>query len=200
MLNIEQIFYPTRPETATLGYNSFNATVASRQFSGRVVGCRPVGMDAIPPRVTSGVYGPVELSVMLPLAAIGTNEPLVVTGRSGAGDFIYLRYLDGNHLSLGFDHWSVGGVVSPPIEVSYGQAHRFGITMGSLYPEGSAARGQRILRVLLDGKVALEGVRDTYPSTPDDIEVATNHIGGSTCGPQFTGRVLSLQRPSVSPP
>jgi hypothetical protein len=194
LINIQQIFYPTTPGTVLLGYNKFGATGAGHQFTGRILGYREVGREAVPPVAKSGRYGSVELSVIFPFAVIGTNEPLVVTGKSGAGDFIYVRYLDPSHVSLGFDHWAVGGIVSPPVEVGYGDTHHLAITMGSLYPAGSPAAAARLVRVVLDGQAVLEAHRDTYPSAAEDIEVAKNQIGGSTCGPSFTGRILSLER------
>ena len=197
LINIRQIFYPSTPETIVVGYNKFGSTGAGHQFTGKILGYRAVGMNSLPALRTSGSYGSVEMSIIFPLAVLGTNEPLVVTGTTGAGDFVYVRYLDSDHVSIGFDHWAVGGIVSPPVEVSYGETHHLSITMGSLFPEGSSARQSRMLRVQLDGKSVLEGIRDTYPSPVAEIEIATNQIGGSTCGPLFTGRILSLERPSA---
>jgi hypothetical protein len=134
------------------------------------------------------------MSVIFPLDVLGTNEPLVVTGETGAGDFLYVRYLDSSHISIGFDHWAIGGEVSPPIEINYGETHHISMTMGSLFPEGSAERQSRRLLVELDGKPVLSDTRDTYSSAPAAIEIAANKIGGSTCGPLFTGRILSTER------
>ena len=194
MMNITQHFYPTTPQTEMVGYNKFNSSGAGRQFTGKILGMRQVGTDVIPPLAPSGLFGGVDMSVIFPLNVPGTNEPLVVTGAAGAGDFIYVRYLDANHISLGFDHWAVGGVVSPPIELNYGEAHHLSVTMGSLYPEGCPARESRLLKVSLDGEPVLQGAKDTYLSAAAAIDVAANRIGGSTCGPAFTGRILALER------
>jgi hypothetical protein len=191
MINTRQVFYPTSPATVIIGTNKFGSTTAGHQFTGEILGHRQLDLGSLPPMSHSGNYGAVEMAVMFPFAALGTNEPLVVTGTTGAGDFIFVRYLDATHISVGFDHWSVGGIVSPPVEVSYAEPHHLTVTMGSLYPEGSPDRRSGLLQVILDGKPVLQGRKDTYPSRDDEIEIGKNQIGGSTCGPLFTGRILS---------
>jgi hypothetical protein len=194
LLNVEQVFYPSSPETVVLGYNQFGSTAAERQFTGQIVGSKQVPLESLPPLGRSGSFGAVEMSVVFPLNAIGTNEPLVVTGITGKGDFIYVMYTDANHITLGYDHWAVGGIVGKPMEIDYGETHHLSITMGSLYPPGSDQRWSRIERVLVDGKTALDVEMPAYPSASDQIRIGKNPIGGSTCGPQFTGQILSIER------
>jgi hypothetical protein len=199
LLNTEQVFYPASPESVVLGYNPFGATGAGRQFTGQVAGFRPVSVTSLPALGAEGSFGAVQMSVVFPLSVLGTNEPLVVTGESGAGDFIYVRYVDAAHVVIGFDHWGIGGVVSPPIEIAYGETHALTVTLGSLYPAGSALQAARQVRVTLDGRTVLSGAHDSYPSSSAEIEIGKNQIGGSTCGPSFSGRIVSLQR-LLTPP
>jgi hypothetical protein len=194
LLNVEQVFYPSSPESIILGYNQYGSTTAGQEFTGRIVDVRQVGTDTLPPMVSDGAYGEVEMSAVMPLGALGTAEPLVVTGEAGAGDFIYVSYLDPNHVSVGFDHWGVGGLMGQPFELDYGQTHRIAITMGSLYPPGTGSKWQGLVRVKIDGNTALEGKFRCYPSKSDQIRIGKNPIGGSTCGPAFTGQILSVER------
>ncbi len=194
LLNIAQVFYPSSPETAIVGFNAYGSTGAGREFTGRLGGIRQVGEGALPERVQNGSYGSVEMSVDFPYDVLGTQEPLVVTGVTGAGDFIYVRYTDANHIVFGFDHWGIGGILGKPVEVDYGQTHRLAITFQALYPPGSALHNSDLVRVLMDGKAALEGKYVCHPSTDDSIRIGSNKIGGSTCGPTFSGRILSVER------
>jgi hypothetical protein len=194
LLNVEQVFYPGAPATALIGINPYGSTTAGRQFQGRVDGVSQVGFGGLVPLAATGDYGAVDLSVQFPLYAIGTQEPLVVTGVSGAGDLIYVRYVDPRHVSIGFDHWGVGGFTGPPIELDYGQTHRVAITMGSLYPPGGDPGRATLVRVTIDGRVALEGHSAGHPSAPRQNRIGINPIGGSTCGPRFTGRILAIER------
>jgi hypothetical protein len=66
--------------------------------------------------------------------------------------------------------------------------------MGSLYPPGSDAARASLVRVTLDGKVALEGRFPSHPSSPADIRIGSNPIGGSTCDAAFNGRLLVVER------
>lgn len=194
LLNVDQVFYPSSPAAAIVGFNAYGSTAARREFSGRISGVRQVGEGALPERVRNGSYGTVEMSVDFPYGVVGTQEPLVVTGVTGAGDFVYVRYSDANHVVIGFDHWGIGGIVGKPIEVDYGQTHRLAITFQALYPPGSALHDSDLVRVLLDGNPALEGKFACHPSSEDRIKIGANTIGGSTCGPTFTGRILSVER------
>lgn len=194
LLNVDQVFYPSTPETVILGYNAYGSTAAGREFSGRIAGARQVDAGTLPSISRSGSYGAVEMSVDFPFGAMGAQEPLVVTGVTGAGDFVYVHYLDPRHLSIGFDHWGIGGIVGKPVEVDYGQTHRLAISFPALYPPGSPLNKSKAVRVLLDGRVALDGVYACHPSTSDEIKIGKNPIGGSTCGPSFTGWIVSVER------
>jgi hypothetical protein len=156
-----------------------------------------VGLDTLPPPPkNTGAYGAIEMSVQFPPNMLGRSDPLVVTGITGAGDFVYIKYVDLGHVIIGYDHWGVGGAscVSEPIEVSYNDVHRIAISMDSLYPPEVRSHMPGTLRVSLDGDDVLEAPRHCYPSRAEDITVGRNDIGGSTCGQEFTGRILSVER------
>ena len=198
-INADQVFYPSRRDPPVIGLNPFGSTVAGTEFTGRVVQISQLHMGALPAVQRSGNFGAVEMTVELPLGAVGTQEPLVVTGVTGAGDMVYIRYVDATHVSLGFDHWGIGGSVGDPVEVDYGANHRISVAFKSLFPPGSAAHASDRVLVQMDGRAVLESHWDCHPSTAEQITVGKNPIGGSTCGPEFTGRILDVER-SLSPP
>jgi hypothetical protein len=134
------------------------------------------------------------MSVQFPYDMIGLSEPLVVTGEKGAGDFVYVNYVDLHHIIVGFDHWAHGGFQSDPIEVDYGVVHHIAVNMDSLYPAGSASASPGRVHVSIDGEVVLDQKGRCYPSGSDEIRIGENTIGGSTCGPVFSGQVLSIER------
>lgn len=150
-------------------------------------------------------YGSVELELQLPARPAGHSEPLVTTGIAMAGDFVYLIYADSDHIQIGFDHWGVGGALSPPLRVDYRRPHRFRISMGSLYPQDGNVRYQdlpaavvdrikRRVTVTLDGQTALAFASECYESPPAFVSIGKNPIGGSTTGPVFSGEVLKASR------
>jgi hypothetical protein len=177
-----------------IGYNPDHSSTATEIFTGRVVRLEPHGFAELPALNTAGDYGAVEMTVVFPLQVRDIADPLVVTGLTGAGDLLYVRYIDQRHLRFGFDHWGIGGINGLPIEVDYGQSHRLELTMGSLYPPDAPAALRTLVRVRLDGVTVLEGNSPCHPATSDQIRLLTNPIGGSTCGPVFNGRVVSVER------
>jgi hypothetical protein len=193
LLNVNQVFYPSTPSSAIMGFNAYGSTGAGREFTGKIAAARQVDAGVLPPLVSSGKYGAVEMSVNFPYGVPGTQEPLVVTGVEGAGDFVYVRYIDPTHVLIGFDHWGIGGIMGEPFELDYGQTHRIAISFQALFPPGSALHESKAVRVLIDGKPALVGSYACHPTTADRIMIGANPIGGSTCGPKFTGRILSIE-------
>jgi hypothetical protein len=200
VLNVEQGFYAAPLETAVIGFNAQKATTAGRQFGGRVLAAKPAEFSQLPSLRLNGEYGAVEMGVVFPLHVPGVADPLVVTGVTGKGDMLYVRYLDDKHVAFGFDHWGIGGKLSAPVELDYGPAHRLELTMGSLYPADSPAGLRTLFRVRLDGKTVLEGDSPCHPTSRENIRLGVNPIGGSTCGPTFNGKIISLARSAQPQP
>lgn len=149
--------------------------------------------------------GPLRLKLMFPGGGAGHNEPLVVTGVTGAGDLIYVRYVDERHLRIGFDHWMVGGPLSEPLECDVTLPHDVVVSMGSMLPQPvdgtpdkpEIAALRRRCVVMLDGKVVINTPAEFHPTKPAQLTLFTNRIGGSTANPVFTGSILQVLR--VSP-
>ncbi len=150
------------------------------------------------------MLGHLELDLKFPSDRSGRSEPLVTTGIPGAGDFVYALYLDAHHVRIGFDHWGVGGFLSPPIAIDYQAAHHLGIAMGSLFPRDSdpALRGHPLaeidtlksrVTITIDNRMALDVAAEAYDTPPAAVTVGRNRIGGSTAGPEFTGQILHVR-------
>jgi hypothetical protein len=139
------------------------------------------------------------LVVTFPLNKSGRHEPLLTSGVTGAGDFIYIVYEDEHHVRLGFDHWNGNAVISDPIAVDYHAPHEIWISMGPLYPENSAdsapksvsqadrSRLRSGVRVALDGKTVISSTTAAYPSQTAQVTVGANKIGGSSADATFAG-------------
>jgi hypothetical protein len=155
-------------------------------------------------------YGAVDLDVRLPSHPAGRSEPLVTTGIAMAGDLVYLIYTDSDHIQIGFDHWGVGGALSPPLRVDYRKPHQFHISMGSLYPQDGNIRYQdlpasfvdrikRHVNVTIDGQSALTVASECYESPPAFVSIGRNAIGGSTTGSEFSGEIMKVSRVFETP-
>lgn len=194
VLNLEQIFYAAPPESAVVGYNLAHSSVAIQRFSGRIISSRTGDFATLPILKQEGEYGPVDMAVVFPTHVMGVADPLVVTGDTGAGDMLYVRYVDNGRVVFGFDHWGIGGMTSQPVPIDYGRPHRLELTMGSLYAGGGSGALRTLVRIRLDGKTVMEGQSPCHPSAAAKIRLGKNPIGGSTCGPVFNGKIISVSR------
>ncbi len=153
-----------------------------------------------PGRPLAGYCGPVALTVRIADGPVGLSEPLVTTGTTGAADFVFLRHLGGRRVVVGVDHWGSAGSVSDPIDLgAIDRVHSIVVSLGSLFPDRSNALYarhpawpslRRWLVVIVDSKVVLKVPLLAYPSTPDQVGLARNEVGGSSAVPFFRGTVL----------
>jgi len=201
VLNQEQIFYPAAPATLVFGRNTLVRDVVGPAFSGRIDAVKGVDFATLPDPGLLRSYGAVDMTVLFARAAQGAAEPLVVTGVEGAGNFIYLRYIEHDKMIFGFDHWGIGGIVGKPVVVDTWKPHRLRISMGSLYPPGVDVGPWRTrVQVVLNDTVVLDGEWVCHPSTRLQVRIGENSIGGSTCGPKFSGQIHRLERPARPAP
>jgi len=200
---------PNAPSLLRSGINTFSAPGVDARFTGP-----EMDLAAVPGRAGAATaWGPLHLVVTFPQGKSGRHEPLLTSGRTGAGDFIYVVYEDGRHVRIGFDHWGGAGALSEPIPADYGAPHELLIRTGALYPELSdngawgavepevrSAFKSRV-SVILDGKTVLESATPAHPSPPGAVTVARNAIGGSTADPEFSGKLKLDERmgPGFSP-
>ena len=141
--------------------------------------------------------GMVKLTLRLPRDRPGQHEPLMVTGETGAGDFIYLVYESADTLRVGYDHWGVAGKVSEPLPVADGYPVVFKISAGSLHDPATAPEEGSDLRqwlyVEVNDKVIWSHPAVFHRAPAASISFGVNYIGGSTAGNRFSGEILKVQ-------
>lgn len=140
----------------------------------------------------------VRLRVRWPVDKIAVSEPLVVTGETGAGDFLAVEYVSATTVRFIFDHWGGGGSVSEPVRIDRTREQVVEIAMASLVTVENSAQGESTkrgrLRVALDGVVVLEREAVFFVSEIYDVTIGFNQIGGSSCGGMFTGEIVAAER------
>ena len=194
------------PLQVVTGRNLVESAAVNADFDGRELSAEIVRETAAPRR-----FGPVDLVVAFPRDRAGRPEPLVVSGRRGAADLIYVVYADAHHVRFGVDHWGQGGATSGLVPLDYAARHELEVSLGSLYPaegdrwwEGMSAAARQELasrvRIRLDGRTVLDAPVTAYPSSSDRIVVGANRIGASTCDAQFSGQIFFSGRLSLSDP
>jgi hypothetical protein len=193
--------------TVTLGANRVGSAVLRPFFTGQIAAIRSLAPEeALAKAMQVGRWtttlagerarypGAVRLRLRLPREPIPAADPIIVTGRTGKGDFLYVQVLDADHVRFGFDHWAVGGITSPVIEADLSAVHELVLTMDALYEPGSEPepwRGQ--VAIWLDGRRVLSGPSAGHPTMAEEIILGYNLIGGSTTGPVFRGTILGVE-------
>jgi hypothetical protein len=125
------------------------------------------------------------LAVTLPETTAETNEPLLVTGKNGAADFLFIRYLDGRAFQIGYDAWGYGGPMSKAIPYRPNRAYRIGIDMPSLHADSTKST---VLLVTVDGREVLRKQVHYHP-TQGAVQIAFNPAGGTACSGIFSGKI-----------
>jgi hypothetical protein len=139
-----------------------------------------------------GFPGQVKMTLRLPNDRLGTAEPLIVTGKSGSGDSIYIIYQDASHIRIGFDHWGVGGLVSSDILVDFNEPHILTVGMGSLFPATFPEAGRDKLYVELNGRIIWNVSQKFHQSDSGSITFGVNLIGGGTSSALFSGKIVNI--------
>jgi len=146
-----------------------------------------------PPGSNPAWPGAVRLRVRFSAIPSDAGDPIIVTGRTGVGDFLYSQVPDSGHIRFGFDHWAVGGSLTPPIAIDFGVVHDLILTMGSLYGPGDRSVGpwRTHVAIWLDGTEVLSTESPCHPTTLEQVILGYNLIGGSTTDFVFRGLILN---------
>jgi hypothetical protein len=212
LLEDERPFNPSQADQVVFGFNGMGSSIVAEAFGGRLLHIDTLARLPPLPPLNRG-YGAVHLALRFPRGVTGRAEPLLTTGRAGAGDVIYVSYVDDNHVRIGVDHWGIGGTTSEPIAVDFEKLHTLDLSIGSLFPgngdswwrntsvaERDAQRAQLIAR--LDGVTVLAQPQAAHPSLPEQVVAGANPIGASSCAAVFSGKIFVAMReppPEASP-
>ncbi len=166
-------------------------------FSGTILSVRRMPYTP-PPEGTTG-DGVVQLKLSFPSGVINRGLPLLVTGETGRGDVLFLRFVRPGVVHFCYDHWGIGLWESGDVPVAEGAGHRLRILMPSLAPFGPEPGAKAELDVDLDGKRVWTARVPAYPADPRDIYIGQNGIGASSCEQEFPeaiSRVSSDAKPA----
>ncbi len=192
----------------SLGENQIAAGVSAARFTGSVRAER-IDFRQLLPEQYAALISPVQaevshgawrLRLRLPEnPPPGRYDPLLVSGVTGAGDFVYLFYPERNKIAFGHDCWGYGGSASESVVAEWGGEHTIEVDHSGLrgradFTPGRASTGRPYLRVILNGQVVMETEDKTYDAAPDTVVIGENRLGGSTTAPVFSGEIKSAER------
>ncbi|MFZ5494451.1 MAG: hypothetical protein ACOZE5_03820 [Verrucomicrobiota bacterium] len=189
LLDTSRPFNPAGAEEVEFGFNTIHASTAIEYFPGAVR-----SIERLPPHPFSDWRahpGDLRLTVRFPAASAPVSEPLVVTGRPGRGDVLFVRYEEDGAIRFGHDHWGVGADLGERLLLDRSQVHLLVIRSASL---GAAPNGPAGFEVSADGKSVFRSALPVYPAGPQELALGENSIGASSSNPQFTGAFLLAER------
>jgi hypothetical protein len=140
----------------------------------------------------------VRLHLRRPAGRSGEREPLLVTGRSGAGDIVLIEYRDEMTVRFAYDHWGSPMRFSPPVRLEAGRTATVEMALPSLATVPDATQVREVhfdrLEVAVDGAAVWTEPADVYVAEHAEVAVGRNPIGGTSGGPRFTGELLRAER------
>lgn len=139
--------------------------------------------------------GPVRLQLTFPMNRTGRAEPLLVTGRAGRADALYVL-LDGpQRIRFGVDHWGGEGKVSDPVIFDPLREHELWVCTEAMLPrrlpgavdDWTNLRGRLI--VMSRGRVIFGPELAAHDFSAEEFFPGRNPLNMSTCDPEFTGQL-----------
>jgi hypothetical protein len=153
-------------------------------------------------RAYLGAIGPIQIRFMLPYGKYAANEPLLATGRVGAGVIVCVNCIDSRHVRLSADLWG-RYYETGPIELDFFRPHTLVISDSALYPPDNPAflsltpnESSRLLsefRADLDGQIAMKREAFAYGSKISEILVGRSDFGSINTA-RFSGTILGVRR------
>ncbi len=136
---------------------------------------------------------PLTFDLVLEPGEAGRTDPVIVSGVTGAGDFLSVRFADARTVRFLYDSWGVPGLVSAPITIERGTPLRLTVEMPGLdQVRGVLTTVTPRVRVVANGTTLLEARGQFYAREPKQIYFGHNPIGGTACSPALRGRVIGI--------
>lgn len=186
--------YPSTPSHVFVAANPLANDVSAPRFSGKIsqVQRAPIQLRT---RAAWPQTGAVRLRITLPPEGITSPQPLLVTGRTGAGDVIVLQRLGPREWRVAHDTWGGGFWESPPFSLADAEEHVVEIHMLPLRAAQPAGTAQLFgpLLVRIDGQIVAQLERPFNRARADEVTFGYNSIGASSAVSSYSGTVVSQE-------
>ena len=193
IFNRPAVFHPTRPEEIMLGANTVGSTAAPPQTAAEIFHSAPAPVT--PPATNPGRHpGVIRLQLQFsdPIP-IGQSEPILSTGRTGAGELLFLHHEADGRLRIGCDIWGRPAIWSEPVAYDRNQPLDLVVSLGSLFPSGTRADLAGRLFVAMNGQTVLNQPVSFHPAVPGSSVLGLNRIGASSAAPTLAADILRYE-------
>jgi hypothetical protein len=153
-------------------------------------------------------YGDLKMILIFPQDAVGTNQPLLVTGNSFEAAYLIVHYEPKSQVSFGLIHTGSGAIFGNTVTVEPGVPHTVIASMGSIYPPAGhpffdqmsaeqALLKQEMVIVSVDGNVVLQSRARFNDATSWNPSIGRSDTHVAYQRP-FTGKILGWIRLPLS--
>jgi hypothetical protein len=203
VMRAEVAVYASTPGGVHVGENRLAANVSQPRFSGRITAPHRLPFPAPPDLEHDSITGPVRIRFRVPYDPTDNYQPLICTGRSGAGDMLNIQIRSDGKFKFMHDDWGGGGFESELVEPAPGPEQVVEVEMGSLYPAGRPGVPDNLrhrLAVWLNGRLIMDLTRPFNPSTAGEIVFGYNAIQAGTAQQMFSGSIQAIESIPSRPP
>jgi len=135
---------------------------------------------------------PLSVELELDPGTTSGSDPLIVSGRKDAGDFLSIHFLDAHTVRLAYDSWGIPAILSPPIPLPSTRRLRLAIELPALRQVQGAEptwTPRDRVRLVCEGQTVLETPVHFFVRETGHIWFGENPLGGTACGPVLRGRM-----------
>ncbi len=120
----------------------------------------------------------------------GKSEPLVTSGRTQAGDFLFVRHIDERTVVFGYETWGSASLLSAPVLLPPDRKLRLEIALPAFTQiRGALTPPTDRLRLTAAGVKLFDLTVPFRWRLAPEIRFGENTIGGTTCDATLTGRL-----------
>lgn len=168
-------------------------------FAGAISSWRVLPLERA--AITAGLgRGPVRLKVRFPPFVNMVGEPLICTGRSGAGDLVYVFYVGPGRVRFAHDSWNSSLLESEIAAFDPAEEQTIDVDFGGLHPVAQpGVRTPGEFRLRFNGRELLRAARHYHPALASEVAFGYNAIRASTADVRFRGERLVAERLSAWP-
>ena len=192
--------YDAPLNSISIGLNNTTNNPYSRNFSGKINNIvYSQNIHTSNKAKLQDSDGILELQIQFNPSTLGTNQPIITTGITGAGNLLFARIKSNNEIQIGLDAWGYGGPLSDSIKLNTAESHIIKLFIGPIISprlwedhvdkSDITQKLKQEIQIWIDGQIAFKTIVQYHEDSLNQLNVGSNHQGFSTAVPLFSGKI-----------
>jgi hypothetical protein len=179
MLKFSSSMHQNEPTKVVIGENT--ESVTDGLFRGKFIAFRRLGIPSLDDIRTETGDGPVSITLRFPPFVATFAQPLLSTGRMGAGDVVYVFYEGPNKVKFAHDCWGRDLVQTESVYYDPSIDQRVEIDLPNLYSKTiDPLAGKAHLQIRFNGRTLYNKARKAHPIASGEFYMGNNAINSSS--------------------